>query len=72
MSAFIHSATFSISRAANASRSNAQVIAGVSSAAFGIGKEIHDKRRSKHFSAKDLTWDAAGAVSAAALLHKTR
>lgn len=72
MSAFIHSATFSVSRAAGLSRSNAQATAGVTSAAFGIAKEIHDKRNSRPFSGKDLVWDAGGAATAAALLNRTR
>ena len=72
VSAFIQSATFSTVRVAKASRSNAQLIAGVTSTAFGIGKEIHDRRTSKQFSAKDLVWDGAGALTAAALLNGTR
>jgi putative lipoprotein len=72
MSAFIQSATFSAARAAKSSRSNAQVIAGVSSTVFGIGKEIYDRRRARPFSAKDLLWDGAGALTAAALLNGTR
>jgi len=72
MSAFIQSAAFSVARLAKVSRSNAQVVGGVSSVAFGVGKEILDRRRSKQFSVKDLAWDGAGALTAAALLNGTR
>ena len=71
MTAFIQSASFSVARAAGMPRSNAQVVAGVSSAAFGIGKEVRDRRISR-FSVKDLVWDAAGAVTAASLMNGTR
>jgi uncharacterized protein YfiM (DUF2279 family) len=72
MSAFVQSAAFSAARAAKLSVSNAQSAAGVATGVVGIGREIHDKRLGKPFSLKDLTWDAAGAVAAAALLNKTR
>ena len=72
MSAFIQSATFSAARAAKSSRSNAQVIASVSSTVFGIGKEIYDRRTARPFSARDLVWGGAGALTAAALLNGTR
>jgi len=72
MSAFIQSAAFSVGRLAKMSRSNAQVMGGVSSVAFGVGKELLDRRRSKQFSVKDLAWDGAGALTAASLLNGTR
>ena len=72
MTAFIQSASFSAGRAAGASRSNAQLIGGVSSAAFGIGKEVQDRRNAKPFSLRDLVWDASGALTAASLLNGTR
>lgn len=72
MSAFVQSAAFSVARAAKLSVSNAQVAASVATAVVGIGREVHDKRVGKPFSFKDLAWDAAGGVAAAALLNKTR
>ena len=72
MSAFVQSAAFSVARAAGASHSSAQAIGGVTTGALGIGREVHDKRVGKIFSVKDLAWDAAGGVSAAALLRRTR
>jgi uncharacterized protein YfiM (DUF2279 family) len=41
-------------------------------AAVSLGKEIYDRRRSGLFSWKDLAWDGAGAVAAAAVIHTTR
>lgn len=72
MSAFIQSATFSAARAAGASPSSAQVIGGVVTGAVGIGREVHDRRVGRIFSAKDLAWDGAGGAAAAALLRRTR
>ena len=72
MSAFVQSAAFSAARAAKLSIPNAQAAAGIATGVVGIGREIHDKRLGKPFSLKDLTWDAAGGLGAAALLNKTR
>ena len=72
VSAFVQSAAFSAARGAKLSVSNAQAVAGVTTAIAGIGREVHDKRLGKPFSFKDLTWDAAGGLAAAALLNKTR
>jgi putative lipoprotein len=72
MSAFIHSAAFSAARAAGLPRSSAQVAGSVSSLAVGVAKELRDRRRARQFSVKDLLWDGAGALSAAALLNGTR
>lgn len=72
MSAFIQSAAFSVARAAGMPRSNAQLLGGVSSLAFGVGKEVLDRRGARQFSVKDLLWDGAGALAAVALLNGTR
>jgi|SRR5688572_31353223 len=72
MSAFIHSATFSAGRTAGLTRSNAQRVGGVITVTFAVGKEIFDRRRRRPFSVKDLAWDLAGGVAAAALLNGTR
>jgi uncharacterized protein YfiM (DUF2279 family) len=72
MSALVQSAAFSAARTVKLSRSNAHVVASVSTAVVGIGREVHDKRVGRPFSFKDLTWDAAGAASAARLLNTTR
>ena len=36
-----------------------------------VGKELRDRRVKGEFSVRDLTWDAAGALSMTALLSKT-
>ena len=72
MSAFVQSASFSAARAFGASNSSAQAIGGITTTAVGIGREVHDRRHGKIFSVKDLTWDAAGGVAAAALLRRSR
>lgn len=74
MSAFVHSVSFSVARAAGADRSNAQVAAGISSMSVGLLKEMRDARVSggTGFSVPDLVFDAAGALAAAALLNGTR
>jgi uncharacterized protein YfiM (DUF2279 family) len=72
VSAFVHSGAFSAMRAARVSHSNAQAIAGVTSISIGVGRETYDRRRGRPFSFKDLAWDAAGIVAAAALLNGTR
>ena len=72
VSALIQSSAYSIARSADASRSNAQIAASVTSVAFGVAKEVRDRRQAKVFSVKDLIWDGAGALAAAALLNGTR
>jgi uncharacterized protein YfiM (DUF2279 family) len=72
LSAFIQSGAFAAARAMGANHSNAQLLAGVTTAGFGIGREVHDRRVGRPFSVPDLAWDAAGALAAAALLNGTR
>jgi putative lipoprotein len=72
MSAFIESLTFSGLQAAGAHRSASFAGAIGATAAFGIGKEVHDKRKGEPFSIRDLTWDAAGAGAALVMLKSTQ
>lgn len=74
MSAFVQSVTFSVARAAGADRSNAQLVAGISSMSVGLLKEVRDARvgGGTGFSVPDLAFDAAGALAAAALLNGTK
>ena len=72
MSAFIESMTFSGLQAAGASRNAAFAGAIGTTAAFGIGREIHDKKTKGLFSLGDLTWDAVGAGAAGLVLRKTQ
>jgi uncharacterized protein YfiM (DUF2279 family) len=41
-------------------------------AAFGIGKEFHDRRIGEPFSLRDITWDAAGAGTSILMLRHTQ
>ena len=72
MSAFIESMTFSGLQAAGASRNTAFAGAIGTTTAFGIGREIHDKKTKGLFSVGDLTWDAVGAGAAGLVLRKTQ
>lgn len=72
MSAFVHSVSFAVARAVGADRSNAQLVAGISSMSVGLLKEVRDARVGTGFSVPDLVFDAAGALAAAALLNGTR
>jgi len=72
MSAFIESLTFSGLQAAGAHR-NASFAGAIGvTSVFGIGKEIHDKRRGEPFSLHDIAWDAAGGGSAFLMLRHTQ
>lgn len=72
ISAFIESLTFSGLQATGASRNTAFAGAIVTTAAFGIGREVHDKRTKGIFSIPDLGWNAAGAGAAALVLRSTQ
>lgn len=72
MSAFIESMTFSGLQAAGASRNAAFAGAIGTTAVFGIGREIHDKKTKGLFSFGDLTWDTIGAGAAGLVLRKTQ
>jgi putative lipoprotein len=72
MSAFIESLSYSALQAAHASHRPALAGAIGITAAFGLGKEIHDYRNPKnHFSIKDLSWDAIGAGAGVVLSSHT-
>jgi putative lipoprotein len=72
MSAFIESVSYSALQAARVNHRSAMAGAIGLTAAFGVGREIHDYRNpNNHFSLKDLTWDAVGAGAGVALLSHT-
>ena len=72
MSAFIESVSYSALQAARVSHRSAMAGAIGVTAAFGVGREIHDSRNpNNHFSVKDLTWDALGAGAGVVLLSHT-
>jgi putative lipoprotein len=72
ISAFIESVSYSALQAAHVNRRPALAGAIGVSAAFGVGRELHDKRTpGNHFSYRDLTWDAVGIGAAAVMLRHT-
>jgi putative lipoprotein len=72
MSAFIESVSYSALQAAHANHRSALAGAIGITAAFGLGKEIHDYRNPhNHFSIQDLSWDAIGAGAGVVLLSHT-
>jgi uncharacterized protein YfiM (DUF2279 family) len=72
ISAFIESVTYSALQAAKVKRSPALSGAIGVTAAVGVAREIHDKRRpGNRFSYRDLTWDALGIAAGAAMLSQT-
>ena len=72
MSAFIESVTYSGLRGVRVEHGAALAAASVVTAGFDVGKEVHDWRVRRQFSVRDLTWDAAGGLTAAALLTHTQ
>ena len=72
ISAFIESVSYSALQAANVKRRPAMAGAIGVSAAFGVAREMHDRRTpGNHFSYRDLTWDALGIGAGAAMLKHT-
>jgi len=72
VSAFVQSTAFSIARLSGANRTTAQIAGGACAATVGLWKELHDRSQKKPFSPRDLAWDAAGALAAAAILNGAR
>lgn len=72
ISAFIESVSYSALQAAHANRRAALGSAIGVAAAFGVGRELHDRRTPGNwFSYRDLTWDAIGTAAGAVLLTHT-
>jgi uncharacterized protein YfiM (DUF2279 family) len=71
LSFFVQSASYSLLRAANASRGSALIAASGVTAAASVSKELWDRKRGTGFDARDLVWDALGAGGATALLVRT-
>ena len=72
ISAFIESVSYSALQAAHVDRRPAMAGAIGVSAAFGVARELHDKRTpGNHFSYRDLTWDALGITAGAVMLKRT-
>jgi uncharacterized protein YfiM (DUF2279 family) len=53
-------------------RGPAQVTAGLTAGAAGIGKELYDASTGGHFSFKDLVWDGAGIAAGLTLVSHAR
>jgi putative lipoprotein len=72
VSALLECVSYSALRSAGARHDAA--LAGASAVAVGVGvaKEWHDRRAGGEFSARDLTWDLAGAATGALLLGRTK
>lgn len=72
LSAFVHSAAYSVARVAGADRGAAQAAGAALAMSVGVAKEIHDRRSGRVFSKADLVWDAAGSLAAAAILNGSK
>lgn len=70
-SALLQSVGYGTLRAMDVEHGAALVGASAVTAAFGIGKEVSDRRRGYGFSGRDLVWDAAGAAAVSAVLART-
>lgn len=72
ISAFIESVAYSGLQAAGVNRRPAVAGAIGITAAVGVAREIHDRRKpGNRFSYRDLTWDALGIGAGAALVTRT-
>lgn len=70
--AFVQSISYGSLRAAGVGHGEALTGATITTAAVGVGKELHDRQVKGEFSVRDLVWDAAGAGSVTVLLVRTR
>ena len=72
ISAFIESVAYSGLQAAGVNRRPAVAGAIGVTAAAGVAREIHDRRKQNNrFSYKDLTWDGLGIAAGTALVTRT-
>ena len=71
-SAFVQSMSYGALRTTGVSHGAALAAASVTSAAVGVGKEVHDLHAKGEFSVRDLMWDAAGAGAVSVLLVRTQ
>jgi putative lipoprotein len=69
-SAFVQSASYGVLRGLGAGHAAALGGASAATATVAIGKEVYDGRTGGDASAKDLVWDAAGAMAMSALLTR--
>jgi uncharacterized protein YfiM (DUF2279 family) len=72
ISAFIESMTYSALQTAHVKRRPALTGAIGVTAAIGVGRELHDRKKpGNRFSYRDLTWDALGIGAGALMLART-
>ncbi|MEP6732366.1 MAG: hypothetical protein ABJE10_17095 [bacterium] len=71
-SAFVQSMSYGALRTTGLPHGAALAGASITTAAVGVGKELHDLRVKGEFSMRDVTWDAAGAGAATILLVRTQ
>jgi putative lipoprotein len=64
--------SYGTARLVGMDHSPAQVTAGITAGAAGIGKEIYDRSTGGHFSFKDLAWDGAGIAAGITLISHAR
>lgn len=72
ISAFVQSLGYASLRATNSSHQSSLLGATAASAAIGVGKELRDRRVTRLFSLRDLTWDAAGIGASTLMLEHTQ
>ena len=72
VSSFVESVAYGALRYARVDRGPALAGAAAATVVAGVGKEAYDAHAGSGFSARDLTWDLAGAAAAAALLDRAR
>ncbi|HWG52162.1 MAG TPA: hypothetical protein VN677_02550 [Gemmatimonadaceae bacterium] len=72
VSAMVETVSYGALRLINIPHYKALQVATVATVVVGAGKEIEDWQNGERFSVPDLTWDLAGAASAAAILQAAR
>jgi uncharacterized protein YfiM (DUF2279 family) len=68
---FVQSLAYGAVRATGVRHGGSLAAASVTTATFGIAKEVHDRRAYGVFSYRDLTWDAGGGALATVMLNRT-
>ena len=72
VSAFVQSVGYGVLRTAGVKHDGALIGASAITLGVGIGKEVYDSHTGEGFSARDLTWDVAGAGAATLVLAHAR
>lgn len=72
VAAFVQSVAYSVLRTADVEHDTALIAASATTASLAVGKELRDRASGTGFSAADLVWGAGGALTASAVLSRTR